>query len=110
MFKAMTTIEFCEKSLKKVGYKDSPYDHGPWRNITTVLGPNPLTWFLPIANPSGEGDPDGLTFVTEGTRLNVDMEAGRAFRKKGHKTTQRASHGRGRGGRQDSGSDSQDIR
>jgi hypothetical protein len=106
MFKAMTTIEFCEKSLKKVGYKDSPYDHGMFGNITTVLGPNPLLWFFPVSNPQG----DGLTFVTEHTRLNVDMEAGRAFRKKGHKTTQRASHSRSRGRAAESGSDSQDVR
>merc|ERR1719388_291157 len=105
MFKAMTTIEFCEKSLKKAGYKDSPYDMGPYGNVTAVLGPNPLTWFFPISNPRG----DGLTFVTEHTRLNVDMEAGRAFRKKGHKTTQRAG-GRGRGKAAGSDSDSQDVR
>merc|ERR1719321_1576943 len=61
MFKAMTTIEFCEKSLKKVGYKDSPYDMGPYGNIVIVLGPYPWLWFFPVANPAENGD--GLTFT-----------------------------------------------
>merc|ERR1719163_1153063 len=55
MLKAMTTIEFCEKSLKKTGYDSSVYDHGCYGNIKTVLGPNPLTWMWPIQPPTGDG-------------------------------------------------------
>ena len=41
MFKAMTTIEFCEKSMKKVGYSTSPYHRGVFGDLQEVLGRNP---------------------------------------------------------------------
>eukprot|EP00747_Dinoflagellata_sp_TGD_P164101 gnl/TRDRNA2_/TRDRNA2_183565_c0_seq1.p1 gnl/TRDRNA2_/TRDRNA2_183565_c0~~gnl/TRDRNA2_/TRDRNA2_183565_c0_seq1.p1 ORF type:complete len:409 (-),score=73.39 gnl/TRDRNA2_/TRDRNA2_183565_c0_seq1:186-1412(-) len=87
--KAMTTIEFCEKSLKKDGYDTSLYDMGPIRNIEAVLGDNLLLWFFPVNPPSG----DGLAFENEGTRLKAplprDMESGRGIRKKTHQKVQR---------------------
>jgi len=67
MLRAMTTIEFCEKSVKKSGYGGSSYDLGSVvGNIKAVLGSNPLLWLLPICPPAG----DGLSFdVGEVNRL-----------------------------------------
>jgi len=76
MLKAMTTIEFCEKSMKRSGYDSSAYDRGFYGNIRSVLGENPILWLLPVSPPAG----DGLTFSSfEDTplRLSKDMEAGR---------------------------------
>merc|ERR1719389_1556225 len=81
MMKAMTTIEFCEKSMKRSSYDGSGYDRGLWGNIRAVLGDNPLLWFLPISPPTG----DGLTFASfEDTplRLSKDMEAGNDLRRR----------------------------
>merc|ERR1719460_3246355 len=61
MLKAMTTIEFCEKSMKRVGYDSNAYDRGCCGNITAVLGDEPLLWFCPCSPPSG----DGLNFITD---------------------------------------------
>lgn len=55
MAKAMTTVEFCEKSLKKENYDSSVYDQGLYSNLCTVLGPQPLLWLLPISQPRGDG-------------------------------------------------------
>lgn len=55
MTKAMTTIEFCEKSLKRTGYDSSVYDHGSLGNIQNVLGDHPLLWLIPAYTPSGRG-------------------------------------------------------
>uniref|UniRef100_A0A7S1RA55 Protein S-acyltransferase n=1 Tax=Alexandrium catenella TaxID=2925 RepID=A0A7S1RA55_ALECA len=91
MFKAMTTIEFCEKSLpKKDGegsrsYDSSVYDLGVFGNVRAVLGPNVLLWFFPCSRPSG----DGLTFVSEETRLTKEMESGKGIRRRTHQKTQR---------------------
>lgn len=60
-FRAMTTIEFCEKTKFNAAFA-SPYDCGFLGNITGVLGDNPLLWFLPVNPPSG----DGLSFATNG--------------------------------------------
>lgn len=79
LFQSMTTIEFCEKSLKKTGFSHSPYDRGVYGNIQEVLGVNPLLWFLPVSDHTS----DGLTFVNEGTRLTVDLDAGRQIMKSG---------------------------
>lgn len=65
ILKAMTTIEFCEKSTKKYGYNCSAYDRGPWRNFTAVLGENVWLWFLPLSMPIG----NGLSFVDEAAPL-----------------------------------------
>eukprot|EP00933_Yihiella_yeosuensis_P004628 TRINITY_DN109002_c0_g1_i1.p1 TRINITY_DN109002_c0_g1~~TRINITY_DN109002_c0_g1_i1.p1 ORF type:complete len:509 (+),score=90.37 TRINITY_DN109002_c0_g1_i1:226-1752(+) len=79
--KAMTTIEFCEKSQRRVGgFSASVYDRGIVGNIKAVLGENPFTWFLPIGGPEGRG----LSFVTEDMRLKKDMEVGRGMRRKAH--------------------------
>jgi len=55
MSKAMTTVEFCEKSLKKASYNSSVYSQGTFGNICAVLGPQPLLWLLPISLPDGDG-------------------------------------------------------
>jgi len=55
MTKAMTTVEFCEKSLKKASYNSSVYSRGIYHNICAVLGPNPVLWLLPISLPEGDG-------------------------------------------------------
>lgn len=51
---ALTTVEFCEKNLKKSGY-NSKYTLGLYSNICAVLGNNPLLWFVPVALPQGDG-------------------------------------------------------
>jgi len=82
-YKSMTTIEFCEKSMKRAGYDASAYDRGFPGNMRGVLGDNPLLWLLPVSTPFG----DGLTFThCEDTplRLSKDMETGRDLRKKTH--------------------------
>jgi palmitoyltransferase ZDHHC2/15/20 len=90
MFKAMTTIEFCEKSApQKDGSTksyDSVYDLGLFGNIRAVLGSNALLWLLPVSQPEG----DGLNFVSDETRLSKDIEAGRGIRRKTHQKTQRS--------------------
>lgn len=85
-YNAITTIEFCEKQLKKSGFNSSVYNRGCYGNIQEVLGPNPLLWLLPVSPPSG----DGLSFVTEKSRLNVDIEAGQMIRSKHSKTARKA--------------------
>lgn len=53
--KAMTTLEFCEKSMKMASYDSSIYSRGVYDNICAVLGPNPLLWLLPCSLPKGDG-------------------------------------------------------
>mmetsp|Transcript_59737 Transcript_59737/g.169927 ORF Transcript_59737/g.169927 Transcript_59737/m.169927 type:complete len:293 (+) Transcript_59737:68-946(+) len=55
MVKAMTTVEFCEKHLKKASYDSSIYSRGLYGNVCTVLGPKPLFWLLPVCLPDGDG-------------------------------------------------------
>jgi hypothetical protein len=78
MLKAMTTIEFCEKSMKRMGFDASTYDRGLRGNVRAVLGNYTILWCLPIAPPSGPG----LNFVSEETRLLPrtlgDAESGEA--------------------------------
>jgi len=50
MMRAMTTIEFCEKSRKR-----TDYSRGLHANIQSVLGNNPVLWLLPCSLPSGDG-------------------------------------------------------
>lgn len=92
VLQAMTTIEFCEKKTtnkRGEGPRDdrilSVYDLGYFANIKAVLGPNVLTWWLPLSPPLG----DGLNFVSDETRLTLDMEVGRGIRRKMHQKTQR---------------------
>lgn len=82
MLKAMTTIEFCEKSVKRTSYDSSAYDLGMYGNIKAVLGANPALWFIPVSPPEG----NGLDFTTEETPLSIskDMEAGRNIRRQMH--------------------------
>jgi len=74
MSKAMSTIEFCEKSMKKTGYNHSVYDRGIAGNFSEVLGSNPIYWFLPIASYSGDGLSFSHNAANEHTRLTADME------------------------------------
>merc|ERR1719262_1342715 len=55
MTKAMTTVEFCEKKLKKDSYDSSVYSAGVLGNIRAVLGPYCLMWLLPVCLPAGDG-------------------------------------------------------
>mmetsp|Transcript_70783 Transcript_70783/g.124897 ORF Transcript_70783/g.124897 Transcript_70783/m.124897 type:complete len:364 (+) Transcript_70783:107-1198(+) len=92
MTKAMTTIEFCEKSTPKDGGSktyDSVYDLGFCGNVRAVLGNNVFFWFLPLSLPEG----DGMTFVCDETRLTKDMENGKGIRRKTHQKTQRNRDG-----------------
>ncbi|CAK9058594.1 unnamed protein product [Durusdinium trenchii] len=52
---AMTTLEFCEKSMKMAGYDSSIYSKGLYENVCAVLGPRPLLWLLPCSLPKGDG-------------------------------------------------------
>jgi hypothetical protein len=86
MLKAMTTIEFCEKSMKKTGYNTSPFDRGVWGNVRAVLGDNPLLWLFPLSPPhEGEGVYFTKSDDTETTKLARDFEPGRGLRRKHHK-------------------------
>lgn len=80
ILKAMTTIEFCEKSMKRAGYDTSAYDRGICGNIRAVLGDNPFFWFVPFCSaPSG----DGLSYFAEDTKLITDIRSepsGRKFK------------------------------
>merc|ERR1719401_3093427 len=92
MLKAMTTIEFCEKSLpKKDGegrcYDSSVYDLGIYGNLKAVLGANPLLWPFPCGQLPG----NGLNFVFDETRLAKDMESGKGIRRKTHQKVQRVT-------------------
>lgn len=78
MFRAMTTIEFCEKQWKRPGHSASTYDRGPYGNVKAVLGESVWTWLLPMDTPAG----DGLGFLYEETKLTMDMEAGRGLRRR----------------------------
>jgi hypothetical protein len=96
MLKAMTTIEFCEKSMKRSSYDQSIYDRGFTGNVKAVLGDNPMFWFCPSSPPSG----DGLSFWSEDSpiRLAGDMEVGREIRRDIHQRGGKArSQGAGTG-------------
>lgn len=86
MLKAMTTIEFCEKSMKRTGYDSNAYDRGLYGNIRAVLGEYALLWLVPCSPPAG----DGFVFINEEAPLlqsrSRDMEAGRDMRKKMYET------------------------
>jgi hypothetical protein len=94
MLKAMTTIEFCEKQMKRSSYDSSVYDLGCAGNIRAVLGDNWMLWLLPCSLPSG----DGLSFWSEESslRLSPDMEVGRDMRRDIH-TILRPSKTKGQG-------------
>jgi palmitoyltransferase ZDHHC2/15/20 len=49
ILKQYTTIEFCEKKREDdATFRVSPYNRGAFNNLKTVLGHNPLTWFVPF--------------------------------------------------------------
>lgn len=77
MTRGMTTIEFCEKSMKRSGFNTSIYGRGCYGNLCAVLGDNPLLWWWPGSPPTG----NGMNFLTEETpmRRMKDMEAGRGM-------------------------------
>jgi len=77
MMKAMTTIEFCEKSLKKADYDSSLYHKGAFGNMCEVMGPTPALWMLPCSMPDGTG----LTWVDEKTPLGVGSASNPAQRR-----------------------------
>lgn len=69
MMRGMTTIEFCEKSMRRSGYDSSAYDMGRWANVRAVLGEDPWLWLVPISTQVG----NGLEFVNEETRLSASF-------------------------------------
>merc|ERR1719401_2452624 len=88
--RAMTTIEFCEKSVPnkeggKQGYESSVYDLGFFGNFRAVLGNNVFLWFFPCSRPTG----DGMNFMSDETRLTKDLESGKGIRRRTHQKTQR---------------------
>lgn len=87
MLKAMTTIEFCEKALKRNDYHTPIYDRGMLQNVKSVLGENPIFWLLPICPPKG----DGLSFQTEEVRHIKDIGDGRSLRRRTHNASGVAS-------------------
>jgi hypothetical protein len=76
--KAMTTIEFCEKTTG--GWGDfhrfgANYHRGFYNNMKAVFGPRPALWWLPLDPPEG----DGLTWFAKsnkglGDPLRADPE------------------------------------
>jgi len=75
---AMTTIEFCEKSLKKTGYYSSAYHRGPIGNVQEVLGHNPLFWLLPVKNDTAVCG-DGLSFARSEMSPEDDPQAAQSL-------------------------------
>jgi hypothetical protein len=91
MFKAMSTIEFCEKSMKRNGayaYDGAAainhYDRGFCGNIRATLGDNPLLWLLPCSPPTGTG----LNFIGEDTPM-LNFETNRGIRRRTEKGTRK---------------------
>jgi hypothetical protein len=89
MLRGMTTIEFCEKSMKQAGFDSSIYSRGLYNNITAVLGDFPLLWLCPVSPPSG----DGINFLTEETPMRAmkDIEAGRGIHREKKKPKSKKS-------------------
>lgn len=55
--KGMTTIEFCEKRLKRSDVQPPPdmWNLGVWRNFNEAFGYNPFLWLIPVDNRRGDG-------------------------------------------------------
>jgi hypothetical protein len=52
---AMTTIEYCERTITSSAlYGSSTYDRGVYQNYVSVLG-SPWLWLLPVGGPEGDG-------------------------------------------------------
>lgn len=54
MIKAMTTIEYCEKS-RRPNFVATTYTLGALANVYASLGDNPWLWLCPICPPTGNG-------------------------------------------------------
>jgi hypothetical protein len=71
MVRAMTTIEFCEKS-RRPNFDTDVYSQGVFANIQAALGDNVFLWFLPICAPTGDGlmfkNDDGSPLVLKSPR------------------------------------------
>lgn len=89
--KAMTTIEFCEKAIKKNAYETNLYDRGCCGNLKAVLGDYVILWPFPVNPPGGNGIDYNLT---EQTPFRRSLETGRRIKssKNGDKTKRRKSH------------------
>lgn len=87
--KGMTTVEYCEKSgPRKDGERRFGaflYDLGIFGNFRIVLGDSVLVWLFPWCRPNG----DGLSFISDETRLTKDLESGKGIRRRTHQRTQR---------------------
>lgn len=84
--KGMTTIEFCEKRLRRTSVQPPPdiWNLGFWRNFNEAFGYNPFLWFLPIDNRRG----DGKHFPLSAPGMDLpreDLEPGAASRALGTK-------------------------
>jgi hypothetical protein len=90
---ATTTIEFCERKGPRAEGQESTgslYDVGHFGNITSVLGNNPLLWFIPVSTHDRS---KGLYFMTSRGSITRDLEKGRGSaghknKKKHHKSAQ----------------------
>mmetsp|Transcript_116448 Transcript_116448/g.182012 ORF Transcript_116448/g.182012 Transcript_116448/m.182012 type:complete len:335 (-) Transcript_116448:70-1074(-) len=93
--RAMTTIEFCEKSMKRFGYDSSVYHRGWLGNVKAVLGDNPYLWFMPLDPPSG----DGLSFWTEESPMlftaDADIDSARDVRREIHQKDRQPKKAKG---------------
>jgi len=63
-FKQMTTIEFCEQSRSG---RLQNYSEGWYKNMCHTFGPNPMLWFVPINNVSG----DGMSFRQQPQEVSI---------------------------------------
>lgn len=68
MCKALTTVEFCEKSLRNDDYNTSMYSMGLYEDICAALGPRPLLWLLPVSHPEGNGVSFGPKVITNASQ------------------------------------------
>mmetsp|Transcript_33049 Transcript_33049/g.72206 ORF Transcript_33049/g.72206 Transcript_33049/m.72206 type:complete len:342 (-) Transcript_33049:291-1316(-) len=88
MLRALTTIEFCEKTTKRMkpdsSMPSSAYKKASWfGDVQEVLGKDFFLWLLPVTDLPPDG---GLTFVSETTMLTTDMHVGKAYSSRQHKT------------------------
>jgi len=78
MLNAMTTIEFCEKSLPKAdpanSVKSPSYHCGYYANIKAVLGTHWWLWCLPISPPEGNGISFPLPKTTDDDSQQARLE------------------------------------
>merc|ERR1712007_302646 len=51
----VTTLEFCEMMCATTTFEQSIYDTGLYDSFCSVMGQNPLLWWLPIGVPMGDG-------------------------------------------------------